>query len=127
MKKITKLLLILLISGSAFAQQKETVKVSEFKKGIKKEQALVLDVRTPEEYATGHIRGAVNIDWKNAEEFKAKANELQKTQPVYVYCRSGARSEKASNWLSTNGFTNVTDLEGGIEAWKKAGKRVSKK
>lgn len=115
---------VLLTSG-AFAQQ-EALKVKEFKKEIKKKEAIVLDVRTPEEFADGHIRNATNADWKNPEEFKIKISQLPRTEPVYVYCRSGVRSEKASEWLRANGFTQVSGLDGGIEAWKKAGKRVSK-
>ena len=126
MKNIVIFLFTLLVSSSAFSQQKEAVKVTEFRKGIKRENAIILDVRTPEEYAEGHLRNSVNINWKDQEEFKAKVAELDKTKALYVYCRSGGRSEKASEWLRMNGFNNVKDLDGGIQAWEKAGKRVSK-
>lgn len=125
MKKFFWLMLGVLLTSGAFAQQ-EALKVKEFKKEIKKKEAIVLDVRTPEEFADGHIRNATNADWKNPEEFKIKISQLPRTEPVYVYCRSGVRSEKASEWLRANGFTQVSGLDGGIEAWKKAGKRVSK-
>jgi rhodanese-related sulfurtransferase len=126
MKKIFSLLLTLLITSSVFAQQKEVLNVENFKKKIKKGEVVILDVRTPEEYADGYIKNAVNIDWKNPEGFQAKAAQLQKTKPVYVYCHSGVRSQMATDWFRLNGFTNVVGLDGGMEAWQKAGKRVSK-
>jgi rhodanese-related sulfurtransferase len=126
MTKVFSLLITLLIASSVFAQQKEVLNVEDFKKRIKKGELIILDVRTPEEYADGHIKNAINIDWKNPEEFQAKATQLHKTKPVYVYCHSGIRSQKAYDWLRSNGFTNVVGLDGGMEAWKKAGKRVSK-
>ena len=127
MKNIMILLFTFFIAHNLFAQKKEALSVNEFKKAIKQKEVTILDVRTPEEFADGHIRKAVNVDWKNSEEFKAKALQLDKSTPLYLYCRSGVRSTQASNWLLTNGFTDVRDLNGGFEAWKKAGKRVSKK
>ncbi|WP_207425809.1 rhodanese-like domain-containing protein [Pedobacter sp. SYSU D00535] len=126
MKNILVYILTLLVAGSAFSQQKEAVDVKEFRKGIKRENAIILDVRTPEEYAEGHLRNSVNINWKNQEEFKARVAGLEKTKAFFVYCRSGSRSEKASEWLRVNGFYNVKDLSGGIQAWEKAGKPVVK-
>lgn len=126
MKNIIIFLFTLLVSSSVFSQQKETVNVKEFRKGIKQENPIILDVRTPEEYAEGHLRNSLNVNWKNQEEFKARAAQLDKTKALYVYCRSGVRSEKASEWLRMNGFNHVKDLNGGIQAWKKAGKRLSK-
>jgi len=125
-KNILILLFTLFVSSSAFSQQKKAVDVKEFRKGIKRENAIVLDVRTPEEYAQGHLRNAVNINWKNQEEFKAKIAQYDKDKATFIYCRSGGRSEKASEWLRVNGFDNVKDLNGGIQAWEKAGKRVSR-
>ena len=126
MKNIIILFFVLLFSGSVVAQEKQTLTVKEFRKASRKKDAVILDVRTPEEFAEGHIKNAVNIDWKNPEEFKNKATQLPKDSPIYVYCRSGVRSEQASNWLRTNGFTEVKDLKEGIQAWKSSGKKVSK-
>lgn len=117
-----KLLLSLLVTGTAFAQQKKAVQVEEFEKGIKQANVTVLDVRRPEEYAAGHIKNAVNINWQNTDEFTSKAAKLDKSKPVYVYCLAGPRSDKATDWLLKNGFTNVIGLDGGIRAWKDAGK-----
>ena len=124
MKNILILLFTLFVSSSAFTQQKETIDVKEFRKGIKREATTIIDVRTPEEYAQGHVRNAVNINWKNQEEFKAKISEYDKAKTLFIYCRSGSRSEKVAEWLRVNGFDNVKELGGGIQAWQKAGKRV---
>jgi len=126
MKKFFWLIIAVLFTSGAFAQQKEVLNVKEFKKQIKKEKVIILDVRTPQEFADGHIKNAINADWKNPEEFQMKISQLPKAEAVYVYCRTGARSEKASASLQANGFTHVAGLDGGMEAWKKAGKRVSK-
>ena len=76
---------------------------------------LLLDVRTPEEYRTGHIPTAVNIDYRQLE---ARAAELpaDRNLPVVVYCRSGRRSAVAARTLADLGFTNVHDF-GGIIDW----------
>lgn len=122
MRNIIKLALSLLISGTAFGQHKKVVDADEFDKAIKSDDVIVLDVRTPEEFAEGHIKNAVNINWQNPDEFKTKAAQLDKSKSVYVYCLAGVRSEKSSDWLLKNGFTQVTGLDGGIKAWKEAGK-----
>jgi|GEM_PF-363092 rhodanese-related sulfurtransferase len=78
---------------------------------------LLLDVRTPEEFVSGHIRGSVNIA---VEELEQRLSEIPRDQMVIVYCRSGRRSEIASGILSTAGYTQIRDL-GGINAWIDAG------
>lgn len=76
----------------------------------------ILDVRTPQEYSSGNIEGAVNINIYDSN-FEERINELDKSKPVFVYCRSGSRSNKASKILTENGFTMVYDLKGGITSW----------
>jgi rhodanese-related sulfurtransferase len=85
----------------------------------------ILDVRTPEEFAAGHLQGAQNIDWKNSD-FSINVGALDKTQPVLVYCQSGNRSQEAAEYLSKNGFTAVYELDGGYAAWESAGKPTGK-
>ena len=85
----------------------------------------VLDVRTPDEFAEGHLVGAKNIDW-NGQDFAINVNALDKSKPVMVYCRSGRRSADAAKYLRENGFANVYELEGGIQAWTAAGKATEK-
>lgn len=78
---------------------------------------LLLDVRTPEEFASGHIAGAVNISVDN---LASRLSEVPQNQPVVVYCRSGNRSATASQILADAGYANIYDL-GGINAWQSAG------
>jgi len=78
----------------------------------------LVDVRTPEEFASGHLENAVNINFY-ADDFKDRINEMDKEKEVYLYCRSGGRSAKAAKELEAMGFKKVYDLEGGILKWQK--------
>jgi len=85
----------------------------------------LVDVRTAEEFAQGHMPGAVNIDWRG-EGFEEEASaRLEKDRPVMVYCRSGRRSAEAAAVLVGIGYKTY-NLKGGILAWADAGKRVTK-
>lgn len=70
--------------------------------------ATVVDVRTPEEYAEGHLDGAINVDWNGAD-FDAQIAELPKDEAIVVYCRSGNRSGQAMARMQELGFTNITN------------------
>ena len=78
----------------------------------------LLDVRTPGEYGVTHLKSSQNI-CVTTPGFKEKAAKLDKTQPVYVYCKSGGRSARASKILADMGFTQIFDLQGGITNWEK--------
>lgn len=113
------ILVFALIGTTACTQQKSGISVIEadkFEQQIEKENVQLIDVRTPEEYRAGHIEGAINIDFKG-EEFLEQFSELDKDEPVYLYCRSGNRSAKASDLLVEAGFKNIIDLKGGYLAW----------
>jgi len=79
---------------------------------------MLLDVRTTEEYAEGHIKGAVLIP---VQELLQRISEVPKDKQVYVYCHSGGRSVRASNMLVKAGFSRIENVLGGIVAWKDAG------
>ncbi len=85
--------------------------------------AVVLDVRTPEEFAEGHLANAINID-VTAAGFADGVASLDPKASYAVYCRSGNRSRTAVEYLVKQGFENVVDLSGGIKAWTGAGKEV---
>jgi len=85
----------------------------------------VLDVRTAEEFATGHIKGATNVP-VNDSNFNLLVNKIDKTAPVMVYCRSGHRSRMACTKLAALGFTQIYNLDKGIVSWQEAGKPVTK-
>lgn len=78
---------------------------------------LLIDVRTPEEFASGHIDGAVNIP---VDALQSRLNEVPDDQPIVVYCRSGNRSATASQILSQAGYTHIYDL-GGLNTWTAQG------
>ena len=86
--------------------------------------ARLVDVRTPDEFAAGHIAGALNIDWYASDFLEKAGAALSKDCPVLLYCRSGKRSAAASAKLSREGF-KVFNLEGGYLAWTGAGKPVT--
>ncbi|CAM4021149.1 thioredoxin domain-containing protein [Flavobacterium antarcticum] len=80
----------------------------------------LLDVRTPEEFSDQHIFNAKNINWFDSD-FADRVAVLDKSKPVYVYCKSGGRSAKASAKLSEMGFTKIYELDGGMMKWNAAG------
>lgn len=81
------------------------------------ENAVIIDVRTPEEFAGGFIEGALNIDWNNSN-FNSKILTIDKSKPVFVYCLSGGRSGKAAAQMRTEGFKEVYELNGGMMSWR---------
>ena len=85
----------------------------------------LVDVRTLEEYAEECLPGAINIDVK-AENFGSLIAQLDKSRPVFVYCRLGKRSMQAASVLKKNHFDVVYNLDGGINAWSAQGKPVTK-
>lgn len=87
--------------------------------------AQLVDVRTPEEVAQGRIAGAVNYNIMG-EGFTEQVKQLDPTQPVLLYCRSGRRSANAARQLAAMGFKQVYDLEGGIIAWQGASMPMEK-
>ncbi len=82
-------------------------------------------VRTPKEYAEGHLEGARNVTWGDDFEKQWKAADIKKRFTVAVYCRGGRRSKAAAEALAKMGY-KVINLDGGIMAWRKAGKPVVK-
>jgi rhodanese-related sulfurtransferase len=80
----------------------------------------IIDVRTPEEFKSGHIAGAINIDFY-AEDFKTKISELARNKKYLVYCRSGNRSAQAAKIMLDLEFQEVYDMAGGITQWTSSG------
>ena len=92
-------------------QQQAIDLVDEFKK------THILDVRTPEEYRQGGIKGSMNINI-NDPAFKQKVETLDKDGVYLVYCKAGARSKKACNQMTDLGFDHVFNLKGGLMRWR---------
>lgn len=84
---------------------------------------IILDVRTPEEYAPEHLEGAINIDFK-ASDFTTRLDSLNKSSTYMVYCRSGGRSAKALALMKTKGFRRAYNLQGGIIRWKSESRSI---
>lgn len=115
MKKTIIAAISLLFGISCGAQQYTNQDNAQFSATIDNPATQLVDVRTPEEFAQGHIPGAVNIDIQSPE-FDKQVAQLDKTRPVAVYCRSGARSGKAAARLAAEGF-ELYNLNGGILGW----------
>ncbi len=94
----------------------EVVDAKTFKSKLTDEGVQIIDVRTPNEYAQGNIKGSINIDYFG-NDFQAKLNKLDKTKPVLVYCAVGGRSGKAAKQMKKMGFMVVYDLRGGYNNW----------
>ena len=109
---------------SCTGQTSKNVKTIEAKSFAEKIAATpnpqILDVRTPEEFASDHIDNAKNVNWLS-NDFVTNTVTLDKSKPVFVYCKSGGRSQKATEKLSELGFTTIYQLDGGILKWDAAG------
>nr|WP_240961605.1 rhodanese-like domain-containing protein [Nonlabens sp. Ci31] len=121
---ITKTLVIMSFLSSLFgatAQDTSAIKIlstTEFKQGISKDSVQLVDVRTALEFQSGHIKGALNIDFLKSNQFLEDVHKLDKEIPIYLYCRSGGRSNKAARQLISLGFKEIYDLQGGYLGWK---------
>jgi rhodanese-related sulfurtransferase len=85
-----------------------------------KDDAVVLDVREPDEWEGGHIPGALHIPLSDVP---GRLGELPESGEVVVVCRSGGRSARATSWLNQNGYEAI-NLEGGMGAWASAGREM---
>lgn len=131
--KSNKILLLTLLAFFAFtgislaqaADSATIVSVETFEKmSKKKKKTVILDVRTPEEVAEGHLAGAKNIDVQD-ELFQQNIEHLDKNKTYLLYCRSGKRTAVAGAKMKAAGFKKVYMLDGGITAWKGKGKPVT--
>jgi rhodanese-related sulfurtransferase len=84
------------------------------------EDLVILDVRTPEEFAEGHIDGAIMVDFYS-DDFADQLAELDPDVPYLLYCRSGNRSGQTAVLLEDLGFSDVADVDGGVLGWLDAG------
>ena len=125
MKAPSLILFVLLIASSLSAcVPYKNLSTHRFEKKIQDDQIQLVDVRTPEEYAEGHIPGSINIDVKAEERFPILVDSLlNPNQKVAVYCRSGRRSRNAAKILTDKGF-KVYNLDKGILNWKEKGREV---
>ena len=89
-----------------------------------KPDAVLVDVRAPDEFSEGIIEGAINIDFKDPS-FGEKVNALDKSKPYFLYCLSGKRSGEAAKQMDSVGFKTIYTLKGGYKDWKNAGLEIA--
>ena len=116
------LFIVLLLTGCMYIRPKQNsmsdLSQNEWAQALTKQpQAVVLDVRTEEEFESGYIPKAINIDIQMGPSFIDEINSLDKTKSYYVYCRSGARSSQAVQMMRELGFNDTFNLLGGILDW----------
>ncbi len=111
------ILFSVLLSGAASAKDVKDVDPVSFQK-MEKSSLLIVDVRTPEEYAEGHVPGAVNIPLGTIQNDISMFED--KDKPILMYCRSGKRAGKALDILQQNGFSDLYHLDGDMQGWIKA-------
>lgn len=104
--------------GSRTHAKIQVLKKSQFKKYLLETKGILIDVRTPKEFIEDHIENARNINFYDSR-FMTKIVSLNKDQPVFIYCRSGARSARAAKKMVKQGFSKIYDLKGGFLAWQK--------
>ena len=119
------LLGLMLIGDLARAQELpklQNIDQKTFEARMKEKNVVILDVRTPDEFKSGYIPGAINLDIYAAD-FQNRVLKLDKSKTYLVYCRSGARSSNAGSFMISNGFKQVHHLKGGMMGWNGAVQR----
>ena len=129
MKRLYVLVIAMLTLSSFGCKEKDTsnitvISTQEMQSLLKMDQVQLVDVRTPQEFKSGYIDNAQNIDFKSPT-FAQDILKLDKDKPVILYCKSGGRSAKCAEKLQQAGFTKIYDLEGGISRWKHEGLAVT--
>lgn len=122
MKRILIAILVAAVactSGDNKSDINYAVGADEFKKVID-QGAILIDVRTMEEYASGHLTGSLNLDIRN-EAFEDNVKILDKQKTYAVYCASGVRSKSAADMMRKEGFEHVYTLNEGLKSWKEKG------
>ena len=101
----------------------KVISYEEVQNLLQNKDVQLIDVRTPEEYETGFIDNAQNINYFSPT-FVDEIQQLDKQKPVILYCRSGNRSSKSAEKFTKAGFVTIYDLEGGITKWKEEGLEI---
>lgn len=112
------LFLLLIVPVLAIAQDKQVLPAQEFKTKLSDKNAVLVDVRTPEEFKQGHLDKAVNKNVNDAD-FEGYCTKLDKGKTYFVYCLAGKRSHTAAEKMRKNGLT-VFELKDGINGWNEA-------
>ena len=113
--------LIFLSIGTVLLAQTQGTKLEPdaFHKKVAGKTVQLIDMRTPQGFAIGHMQGAQNVDYYSAT-FAIDMNAFAKNKPLYIYCRSGNRTSLATEQLVKMGYTQLFDLQSGIVGWRAA-------
>lgn len=117
-------------TAPAASAEKSTAKIKHVDaagaaKVLAEKQVVVLDIRTPAEFKSGHLAGATNINF-NSPDFARQIAALDKSKTYLVHCAVGGRSTRSLESFKQQGFQSIVHLDGGIAAWKQAGKPIEK-
>jgi rhodanese-related sulfurtransferase len=110
---------------SSCQSQPKSLSLNEFKTELNQKNSVLIDIRTPQEFASGHIEGATNINFYN-KDFESQMYEAAEKANVLIYCASGNRSGQALKSLNAGKFKSISDLSGGIRAWATGGNSIIK-
>ena len=113
----TLLLAVVVLTGCSTATSATNMEATAFSQKVSESGVITLDVRTPGEYMTGHIQGAINIDVEGTE-FETEIAKLDKIQTYAIYCKSGRRSSIAVETMQSAGFNKLFNLTNGIQDWQ---------
>lgn len=120
---IGALAVALLISACSTGSDAAKVDAASFLEKVNTAGVVTIDVRTPAEFAEGHLPNAVNIDFQSGN-FEDEIRALDKDVTYAVYCRSGSRSKQATAVMADLGFTSIYDLDGGLADLQAAGAQI---
>ncbi len=119
------------IYTNQFSQQEvvqgkvKDINVETFNDLINSKKGTILDVRTPDEWTEGTIVNAQKMNFYD-DDFGIQVDDLDKTKPVFVYCKRGGRSASSAAILKEKGFVKIYNLDGGMDAWKAEGEQITK-
>ena len=117
--------ILAVVAGCNTTPVESSMDVETFAKTLEsKSDAILVDVRTPQEHEAGYIPNSINIDFRS-ENFLDEVNKLDKSKPVFIYCQAGGRSARAFQMMKENGFNELYELNVGYGGWLSSGKQIS--
>lgn len=124
--KILIIFLLVLSVQSCFNDQPgviNQVSVEEAANMMEMDKVKVIDVRSELQFTDKHIKNAINIEVEN-DDLKSYLDQLDKNEPLLIYCNKGGQSERCARILQDKGFTLIYDMQGGISKWDESGREV---
>ena len=116
MSRLLLIFLFLTISCNFLTPEINFISSSDLNE-LEEAEYILIDVRTTDEFNSGHIEGSINIDFYDKKIFTEFFEKIEKSKPIFIYCRTGNRSKQSSELLKKIGFNSVFDLEGGYANW----------